>query len=62
MYQRETIFCEDQIDKIDPPKHHSKRAKDQISKKTGIDFRKGFEEQPPKPREDVFTVRNLNIS
>ena len=64
MKQRETIFCENFIDKINPPKHMCKRDMNIISQHTGIDFLKKREGSAPpaKVRASSPYFRNMMTS
>lgn len=62
MKQRETIFCEDYIDKIFPDKHRVRRDARRISLNTGIDFNKSIESPPPKNNPKSKLTRNLETS
>jgi len=61
MKQRETIFCENFIDKINPPRHMCKRDMNIISQSTGIDFLKKREGSAPpsKVRASSPYIRNM---
>jgi len=62
--QRETIFSDTLIEKINPPKHQTKRNMDTISNVTGIDFLKKKEVSAPTVRHrptSAFT-RNTAVS
>jgi len=62
MKQRETIFCEEYIDKINPPKHITRRPASNIAQFYKMDLKKGYEMPPPKPNPQTVVVRNLETS
>jgi hypothetical protein len=62
MKQRDTIFCDNYIDKIFPPKYYVRRSVHNISQNTGIDFNQSFEIELPKGKPQTKVARNLNTS
>ena len=58
MAQRETMFSEGLLSKASPSKHYKKKSINDISRSTGIDFKKGQEFSFTRERQGNDQLRN----